>query len=45
MIDPLASQPVSLLSLALSLWRHREFISQMTRRELTGRYHFSMLKQ
>ena len=41
MIDPHTSQPTTLLSLARSLWRHRELIAQMTRREVAGRYHGS----
>lgn len=43
MIDPHASQPTSLPSLARSLWRHRELISQMTRREVVGRYRGSVM--
>lgn len=43
MIDPHTNPPTSLLSLARSLWRHRELISQMTRREVVGRYRGSVM--
>lgn len=43
MIDPHASPPTSLPSLVRSLWRHRELISQMTRREVAGRYRGSVM--
>jgi len=37
-INPHASQPTSLVALGKSLWRHRQLIVQMTRREVVGRY-------
>ncbi|MSR00473.1 MAG: ABC transporter permease [Gammaproteobacteria bacterium] len=37
-INPHAAQPTSLTSLAKSLWRNRQLIVQMTRREVVGRY-------
>jgi lipopolysaccharide transport system permease protein len=37
-INPHAAQPTSLGALAKSLWRHRQLIVQMTRREVVGRY-------
>jgi lipopolysaccharide transport system permease protein len=37
-INPHAAQPTSLVSLAHSLWRNRQLIAQMTRREVVGRY-------
>lgn len=37
-IDPHAKQPTSLLALVRSLWRNRQLIMQMTRREVVGRY-------
>lgn len=43
MIDPHANPPTSLPSLVRSLWRHRELISQMTRREVAGRYRGSIM--
>lgn len=43
MIDPHANPPTSLTSLMHSLWRHRELISQMTRREVVGRYRGSVM--
>lgn len=36
--NPHAPQPTSLLVLAGSLWRHRQLILQMTKREVVGRY-------
>ena len=41
--NPHAAQPTSLVSLAKSLWRNRQLILQMTRREVTGRYKGSAL--
>jgi lipopolysaccharide transport system permease protein len=43
MIDPHASHPISITALARSLWRHRELISQMTKREVIGRYRGSVM--
>lgn len=37
-INPHAAQPTSLASLARSLWRNRQLIVQMTKREVVGRY-------
>lgn len=37
-IDPHAAQPTSLAALGRSLWRNRQLIVQMTKREVVGRY-------
>lgn len=37
-VNPHAAQPTSLLSLAKSLWRNRQLIVQMIKREVVGRY-------
>jgi lipopolysaccharide transport system permease protein len=37
-INPHAAQPTSLLALVKSLWRNRQLIVQMTKREVVGRY-------
>ena len=37
-INPHAAQPTSLVALAKSLWRNRQLIVQMTKREVLGRY-------
>jgi lipopolysaccharide transport system permease protein len=37
-INPHAAQPTSLVALAKSLWRNRQLIKQMTKREVVGRY-------
>lgn len=37
-INPHAAQPTSLVALAKSLWRSRQLIAQMTRRDVVGRY-------
>ena len=42
-MNPHASQPTSLMALARSLWRNRQLIIQMTRREVAGRYKGSAL--
>ena len=42
-INPHALQPTSPLSLAKSLWRNRQLVMQMTRREVIGRYKGSAL--
>ena len=42
-IDPHAAQPTSLVALIESLWRNRQLIVQMTRREVAGRYKGSVL--
>ncbi|MDF1594048.1 MAG: ABC transporter permease [Desulfobacterales bacterium] len=42
-MNPHAAQPTSLAALAKSLWRHRQLIVQMTRRDVAGRYRGSVL--
>jgi lipopolysaccharide transport system permease protein len=37
-INPHAAQPISLVALTKSLWRNRQLIVQMTKREVIGRY-------
>lgn len=37
-INPHATQPISLAALGKSLWRNRQLIVQMTKREVVGRY-------
>jgi lipopolysaccharide transport system permease protein len=37
-INPHAAQPTSLVALGKSLWRNRQLIVQMTKREVAGRY-------
>lgn len=37
-INPHAAQPTSLVALTKSLWRNRQLIVQMTKREVAGRY-------
>src|SRR5659263_204430 len=37
-INPHAAQPTSLVALGQSLWRNRQLIVQMTKREVVGRY-------
>lgn len=37
-INPHAAQPTSLMALGKSLWRNRQLIVQMTKREVVGRY-------
>jgi lipopolysaccharide transport system permease protein len=37
-IDPHAAQPTSILSISKIIWRHRQLIVQMTKREVVGRY-------
>lgn len=37
-INPHAAQPTSLAALGKSLWRNRQLIAQMTKREVAGRY-------
>lgn len=43
MINPHANQSISPKTLANSLWQHRQLISQMTRREVIGRYRGSVM--
>lgn len=42
-INPHAAHPTSLVALAKSLWRNRQLIVQMTRREVVGRYKGSVM--
>ncbi len=42
-VNPHAQQPTSLAALASSLWRNRQLIAQMTRREVVGRYKGSVM--
>lgn len=43
MINPHADHRTSLAALGRSLWRHRELIAQMARREVIGRYRGSVM--
>ncbi len=43
MINPHASQPTSPAALLRSLWQHRQLITQMTKREVVGRYRGSIM--
>jgi lipopolysaccharide transport system permease protein len=42
-INPHAAQPTSLVALGKSLWRNRQLIVQMSKREVVGRYQGSAL--
>lgn len=42
-MNPHAIQPTSLVALFRSFWRHRQLISQLTKREVLGRYKGSVL--
>ena len=42
-INPHAAQPISALTLCKSLWRNRQIIAQMTKREVVGRYKGSVM--
>lgn len=42
-INPHAAQPTSLMAMGQSLWRNRQLIAQMTRRDVVGRYQGSAL--
>lgn len=42
-VNPHAAQPTSLRALGGSLWRNRQLIAQMTRREVVGRYKGSVM--
>jgi lipopolysaccharide transport system permease protein len=42
-INPHVAQPISLASLLKSLWRNRQLIMQMTKREVIGRYKDSVM--
>ncbi len=42
-LNPHAEQPTSIWSLLRSLWRNRQLIAEMTKREVVGRYRGSVL--
>jgi len=42
-VNPHAAQPTSLVALGKSLWRNRQLIVQMTKREVLGRYKGSVM--
>ncbi|MBM4208634.1 MAG: hypothetical protein FJ190_11750 [Gammaproteobacteria bacterium] len=42
-MNPHAAQPASLLALIKSLWRNRQLIRQMTKRDVIGRYKDSVM--
>ena len=42
-MNPHAEQPASLAGLTRSIWRHRQLIAEMTKREVVGRYKGSVL--
>ena len=42
-LNPHSAQPTSLAALSTSLWRNRQLIAQMTRREVMGRYKGSVM--
>ncbi len=42
-VNPHAGRPTSPMSLLRSLWRNRQLIAQMTKREVVGRYKGSVL--
>jgi len=42
-INPHAAQPTSLAALGRSLWRHRQLVAQMIKREVAGRYKGSIM--
>ncbi len=42
-MNPHATPPTSLMSLTKSLWRNRQLIAQMTKREVVGRYKGSVM--
>lgn len=42
-INPHAAQPTSLVALTKSLWRNRQLIVQMTKREVVGGYKGSVM--
>ena len=42
-INPHATRPTSLLALGRSLWLNRQIITQMTKREVMGRYKGSIM--
>jgi lipopolysaccharide transport system permease protein len=42
-VNPHVAHPTSILALGSSLWRNRQLIAQMTKREVTGRYKGSVL--
>ena len=42
-MNPHAPQPISISSLVVSLWRNRQLILQMIKREVMGRYKGSVM--
>lgn len=42
-MNPYSSPPASLYAMGASLWRHRQLIARMTRREVAGRYRGSIM--
>src|SRR5690606_14339374 len=42
-VDPHAPHPTSLIALVQSLWRNRQLIATMTKREIAGRYRGSAM--
>jgi lipopolysaccharide transport system permease protein len=42
-MNPTLEHPTSLLAMVFSLWRNRELITQLVRREVIGRYRGSVL--
>ncbi|MBW6521016.1 MAG: ABC transporter permease [Desulfoarculaceae bacterium] len=42
-MNPHAAQPTSLAALGRSLWRHRQLVAQMIKREVAGRYKGSIM--
>ena len=42
-MNPHANAPLSLKALVATVWRHRQLVAQMTRREVAGRYRGSAL--
>src|ERR1035437_9752046 len=42
-INPHAAQPTSMVALGQSLWRNRQLIVQMTKRDVVGRYKGSVM--
>ena len=42
-MNPHAEQPTSIMEMFLSLWRNRQLIWQMSKREVVGRYRGSIM--
>ena len=42
-MNPRAEQPTSIMEMFLSLWRNRQLIWQMSKREVVGRYRGSIM--